>query len=83
MDVLTDDFVGLFVGIGDVAHDLIAQSLTRGLEGKRDDRFVPRLYLQLAVIDAVTMDPRRGTGLKTAQMDTQLLERFTQSNCFV
>ena len=61
-----DDVVGVLVGVGDPAADLVLPGLF-GLEGEGDGFGVPHLDLQLGKVDGPGIDPGRGAGLEPAQ----------------
>ena len=70
VQILTDNPVGLLVGIGQVAHGGIVD-LVGGVEGKRLRRLVPRLHLHFGKIDAPAVDPGGRAGFEAAKVQPE------------
>ena len=68
-DVLADHFVGLLVGVGDVAVHLVAEAVGGGGEAEGDDLAVAVLAFKLREVDAAAVDPGGGAGLEPADVE--------------
>ena len=66
-----DDVVGLLVGVGDPAADLIL-SRGLGLKGEGDDLVIPHLDLQPGKVDGPGVDSGRGSRLEPAKGQPRL-----------
>ena len=76
-EVLPDDLVGQFVGVGQIAHGPVFRRPVGG-EGEGLRLVVARLQLHFGKIDAPGVDAGRRTGLEAAQLQSQSPEIFRQ-----
>ena len=78
-DILPNDRMGIFIGIANVAGQLIVQRCGVGSKGGGNGRLIPRLPLQFGKIDAAAVDTGGGTGFEAAQRNTQLPQAVAQA----
>ena len=80
VDIVHDDFFSPVVGPAHIT-DLFVLQLTLGFIGKRRHRLVARLHFQIGKINTGTQHPGRGSGFKTAQPQSQFVQRLRQERC--
>ena len=75
IQIIPNDLMCLFIGVGEPAgflRDLYIFRISR--KGKRHYFFVSELFFHLAVINGISCDSGRCTGLKTEHFNSQLLQ---------
>ena len=79
VDILPDDFVGLFVCVREVTHGLLpCDVLGPVFKGKRHDGLIAALHFHLRIIDGSAVDAGGGSGLKPKHLQSRCYQRVRQ-----
>ena len=76
LQVLPDHLMGALIGVGHMAHLTVPQPAGIGFKGEGHNGFVPLLDFQVGKVNGTLLDPGRGTGLETPQLDARSPQAF-------
>ena len=79
MQVVSDDLMGLLVGIGEMADRSVRRRLL-ALKGEGNTGILALLHLQLGKVNASAVDARRCAGLKAHQIESHFAQTVGQSD---